>query len=170
MRITTAGLFTDSKAAGDAVAELKGAGYADDISVVAKDESTGKVSTEQVEQSVADGAAAGAVTGGMAGILTGVLASLVSVALPGVGTVLVAGPFVTSWALAGGALGALTGGIVGALVDAGFDENKAKMYEESILRGEVLIAVTSDPDAQPAIVDILQKYGVYEVDTVEIEA
>ena len=170
MRVTTAGLFTDSKAAGKAIAELKGAGYAEDISVVAKDEVTGEITSEQVEQSVADGATAGAVTGGIAGLLAGVLASLVSVALPGVGTVLVAGPFVASWALTGGALGALTGGIVGALVDAGFDENKAKMFEESILRGEVLVAVTSDADQQREVLDVLEKHGVYGVDTIEIDA
>lgn len=159
------GLFTDSKQAGHAVAELKQQGFTDDISVIAKDPSDADESTHQVKQNVTDGAVGGAATGGVLGVITGLLAGVVSAAVPGIGTLLVAGPLAATWGITGGAIGALTGGLVGALVDAGIPEEKARMYEDRIIAGDVLVTVSTDHEDEAKVQKILDKYNVEATDT-----
>lgn len=154
-----AGLFVDSKKAGNAVAELKEAGFADHISVIAKEWEGTEVKSHDVKQEFTPGGgtAIGAVVGGLAGLLVGAG----SVFIPGVGALLVAGPFTV---LMGGA-GALTGGLIGFLVDAGVPENKAREYEEAVKQGQVLVAVTTEHENETLVRDILDRHQVVETDT-----
>ena len=156
------GLFEDSKKAGNAVAELKQEGFTDDISVIAKDPEDMEVTSHQVKQDLSDGTASGAVTGGVLGGLVGLLVGVGTVALPGLGTLIVAGPLAAAWGLTGAAAGAITGGIVGALVDAGIPEERAREYEEAIKRGQVVVAVTADREDEPAIRRILDKHNAVD--------
>ena len=163
------GLFTNSKKAGEAVAELKQEGFTDDISIIAKDSEDAEQSSHQVKQDVKDGALGGAVTGGVLGAITGIIAGAASVLIPGLGTLVVAGPLAATWGVTGGALGALTGGLVGAMVDAGIPEEKAKMYEDRIKAGDVLVTVSTDHEDEAAIQRILDKHSVQATDTLHAQ-
>lgn len=149
-------LFTDTKAAGDAVADLKGKGYAESISVVHKDEFSGKTKTTNVDQNIADGTAAGAVVGGAVGTVAGLLVGAASFVVPGAGLI-VLGPLAT--VLSGATAGAVTGGIVGALVDKGIPEDQAKKFQDAVQRGEVLVCVAVSPENESIITSVLKAYG-----------
>lgn len=164
------GLFTNSKKAGEAVSELKQAGFTDDISIIAKDPQTSEESSHQVKQDVTDGALGGAATGGVLGAITGLVAGAASALVPGIGALAVAGPLAATWGITGGALGALSGGLVGALVDAGIPEEKAKLYEDRIQAGDVLVTVSSSEEDEAEIRRIFDKHSVQETDTRHIQA
>lgn len=153
-------LFSDSKHAGLAVSELKEKGYAESMSVLAKDEETGETKLHNVEQDVTDGIVSGAAAGAGIGTITALLAGATSLAIPGVGLVAI-GPLATALAAAGA--GAATGGVVGALVDQGIAEDDAKEFEQAVSRGEVLVSVTPDHEKENAVVAILSKHGADEV-------
>jgi len=78
------------------------------------------------------------VTGGTVGGLTGLLVRLGTLAIPGVGPIMLAGATATAiaTAAAGGAIGAATGGILGGLVGLGIPEDRAKVYNDSVLQGK----------------------------------
>jgi hypothetical protein len=60
----------------------------------------------------------------------------------------VAGPLAA--ALAGAGAGGLTGGLVGALIGSGIPEERAKLYDEGVRNGGMVMGVNprSDEDAQ----------------------
>jgi len=86
-----------------------------------------------------EGTATGAATGGVAGGVLGLLAGIGSLAIPGVGPFIAAGPIMA--ALSGAAIGAATGGIVGGLIGLGIPEVEAKIYEGKLKTGNYLISV-----------------------------
>lgn len=159
-----AGLFRDSEWAGKAISSLKEKGYTKDISVISKDTSDPHLKSHDVKKDVTDGAVGGAAAGAVMGAAVGAVATLLvgaaAVVLPGVG-ILVLGPLGAG--LAGAAAGAVTGTLVGVLVDAGFPEEKAKMYEHHIQSGETLVAVSVEADATDTILDIYSEFGAVEV-------
>lgn len=154
------GLFVDSKEAGNAVSELKTKGYAKDISLIAKDEDSGKVESHTVKQDGTEGAATGATVGAVVGAGATLLAGITAVLVPGIG--LVAGSLAV--ALAAATTGAVAGGLIGYLVDKGIPENKAKEYQDRIEAGDVLIAVEADHENESAIADILSTYGAVDIE------
>jgi uncharacterized protein YcfJ len=88
----------------------------------------------------------GGLTGGGAGVVIGGalgwLVGIGSLAIPGLGPFIAAGPIMA--ALAGAGAGAVTGGIVGALVGMGMPEYEAKRYEGKIRDGNVLLSVHAE--------------------------
>lgn len=88
-----------------------------------------------------EGAASGAALGAGVGALAGALTVAGSLLIPGIGWI--AGPLVG--ALVGAGAGTVTGGIVGALVGAGMPEHEAKVVEDALRQGGVVIAVHSSP-------------------------
>lgn len=93
---------------------------------------------------VGKGAAAGAITGGVLGGLGALVVELGILAIPGVGPFLAAGPIAATIGglVAGGALG----GVVGALVGLGIEKDEAKIYEQNLKDGDILIVVDTDED------------------------
>src|SRR4029453_19042555 len=89
-----------------------------------------------------EGAATGAGTGGVLGGALGWLIGIGSLAIPGVGPFIAAGPIVA--ALAGAGVGAAVGGLTGALVGMGIPEYEAKRYEGRIVKGGMLLLAPSD--------------------------
>ena len=75
----------------------------------------------------------------MLGGTLGLLAGIGTLAIPGVGPFIAAGPIVG--ALAGLGAGGAVGGFVGALVGMGIPEYEAKRYEGRIREGGVLLSV-----------------------------
>jgi len=109
-----------------------------------------------------EGAAAGGGSGAVVGGVLGWLAGVGSIAIPGVGPFLAAGPIMA--ALAGMGVGATAGGMIGALAGAGIPEYEAKRYEGLIKNGGILISVHCDnSDWTSKAKDILEKTGADDV-------
>ncbi|HEX4997803.1 MAG TPA: DUF3341 domain-containing protein [Terriglobia bacterium] len=87
-------------------------------------------------------AAIGATSGGGVGESLGWLAGIGSMAIPGVGPFIAAGPIMA--ALAGVRAGRSPGGIGGALSGMGIPDLEAKGYEVRVKNGEILLSVHCD--------------------------
>lgn len=164
-----AGLFYSRDEAEKAVRELKAAGFdMDRVSVIAKDadQVAGHSTTEEVGNKADDGAATGAVTGGILGGLTGLLVGLGTLAIPGVGPILLAGEVATTLATtaAGAGIGAAAGGLVGALIGLGIPEEKAKIYNDRVGKGSFLVMVTGNGYEVDQAATIMRSNGVEEFD------
>jgi hypothetical protein len=105
----------------------------------------------------ATGLAAGGLIGGLGGLLIG----LVTLAVPGVGPLLAAGPLAA--ALGGAAFGAATGGLLGALIDAGFPEEEAAAYAADLERGHALLSVHTDETSAAPVHSILAEAGALNI-------
>src|SRR3954452_8057085 len=122
------------------VEDLQSSGFdPSDISVLMPDtggrHDVGHVKATKAPEGATTGASAGGVTGGVLGLLAGIG----SLAIPGVGPLIAAGPIMA--ALSGAAVGATAGGIVGGLVGLGIPEIEAKRYDQKLRNGNFLIAV-----------------------------
>ncbi len=159
-------LFDDQKSAGSAIADLKVKGFTNDISIIAKDEQSGELSSHQVKQDVSEGVAVGAATGAGAGVLIGILAGLSNIVLPGVGPFLIGGSLAATWGIAGGVLGVFAGGLLGALVDIGIPEERARMFETAIRSGEVFVSTSTSDERIQDVSDIYEKHGATEIEVV----
>jgi len=172
------GVFPTRREAELALEELKNSGFSmDRVSVIAQDgdrqRDIADVEVEdhdRVGNKADEGASAGALTGGALGGLTGLLVGLGALAIPGIGPIMLAGAGATALAttLAGGAIGAAAGSLVGALVGLGIPEERAKVYNDRVARGEYLVIVDGT-DAEIAHAHKIlhdhriQEYGVYDV-------
>ncbi len=139
MRERVIGVYENEQLAAKAVEDLKKKGYTpEQISVIAKN--TNKLSeiTQEVKPSTKDGAIAGAATGGAIG-LAGLIVGLSAVLVPGVGTVLAAGPIITT--LGGAVVGASSGagGLLHALINIGVPEDQAQRYSNDVQDGKILV-------------------------------
>ncbi|MCY7407810.1 MAG: signal transduction histidine kinase (STHK), LytS [Alkalinema sp. CAN_BIN05] len=121
----------------------------------------GIVQTTHVEQ----GAKAGATTGTTIGGLTGLLVGLGTLAIPGVGPIVLAGAAATAIAttLAGGAIGAASGGLLGGLIGVGIPEAYAKLYTEQVVNGGYLLIVDGTSTEMSKIEELLVGKGVKEL-------
>jgi len=125
------------------VDQLKMAGFSyDDISVLFPDKQGSKDFAHEHHTKAPEGAAAGAGTGGVVGGTLGLLAGIGSLAIPGVGPFIAAGPIMA--ALSGAAVGAAVGGVAGCLIGLGIPEYEAKRYEGKIRNGNILISVHTE--------------------------
>lgn len=126
-----------------AVEELREQGFrATDVSVLWPENLGSKDLGHELHSKAPEGAAAGAGTGALLGGTLGWLVGIGSLAIPGLGPFVAAGPLVA--ALAGaGAVGA-AGAITGALIGYGVPEYEAKRYEGRIRKGGVLLSVHAD--------------------------
>ena len=125
------------------VESLKTAGFRhNDISVLFPDKKGTRDFAHEKSTKAPEGAATGAGTGGVLGGVLGWLVGIGSLAIPGVGPFIAAGPIMA--ALGGAAVGATVGGISGALVGLGIPEFEAKRYEGKLHQGNILISVHSE--------------------------
>jgi hypothetical protein len=168
MESTIIGVFGDRGHAEAAISELRTLGVADaDISYLYISDEGETVREGDRGDAAAGGAAAGATTGAVVGALAGL--AVANGILPGLGTLFVAGPLATALGLTGAAAttaagamtGAAAGGIVGALAGFGVGEKEAKIYEEKIRSGGILVtATTTDPAAAR---DVYASHGADEI-------
>lgn len=121
----------------------------------------GIVQTTHVEQ----GAKAGATTGKTIGGLTGLLVGLGTLAIPGVGPIVLAGVAATAIAttLVGGAIGAATGGLLGGLVGVGTPEEYAKLYTQRVVNGGYLLIVDGTSSEMLKVEELLVGKGIEEL-------
>lgn len=143
------GVFHTEEEALRAINRLHSMGYTrDEISILAKDPDRFPRLDEdrdinvETPGDVGKGAATGAATGGVLGGLGALVAELGILAIPGVGPFLAAGPIAATIGglLAGGAIG----GAIGALVGLGVEKEEAKVYEQNLNEGAILVIVDAD--------------------------
>lgn len=165
MTKTVVGLFNDSKKAGDAAADLKTKGYTNEISILAYDEKYAEPENYEIKKDVGTGTGTGVVAGTVTGALAGIFSGITSVIVPGLGF-LVGGPLIAALGVAGGSVGAIGGGLLGALVDWGIQEPTAKLYEQSIMKGQVLVGVSTQDNTTDEVSSILSAHGANEISVV----
>ncbi|WP_333872919.1 hypothetical protein [Methylobacter sp.] len=125
------------------VSELRNSGFSNnDISVLLPDKTSTQDFAHEKHTKMPEGAAIGGTTGISVGAVLGWLAGIGSLAIPGVGAFIAAGPIVG--ALSGAAVGAATGSLIGGLVGLGIPEYEAKRYEGKIRGGSALISVHAE--------------------------
>ena len=156
--------------AGNIVTELKSAGFSNnDISVLFPDKAGTKDFAHEQHTKAPEGAATGAGTGGILGGGLGWLIGIGSLAIPGVGPFIAAGPIMA--ALAGVGIGAAVGGLTGALVGMGIPEYEAKRYEGKIKEGNILISVHSEnSDERKRAKDIFEHAGAHDISSTAEES
>jgi sporulation protein YlmC with PRC-barrel domain len=134
------GVYSDRKDVERTVSTLKDHGFGSgDISVVFPNPDMTKEFAVKRNTKAPEGALAGGGTGFVVGGVLGWLAGIGTLAIPGIGPLLAAGPIVA--ALAGAGAGSAIGGIAGALIGLGLPELEAKRYEEAIKQGRILVSV-----------------------------
>ena len=145
------------------VTALRNAGFTnDDISVLLPDKRGTKDFAHAQGTKAPEGATTGAASGGLLGGVLGWLVGIGSLAIPGLGPFIAAGPILA--ALSGAAVGATVGGITGALVGMGIPEYEAKRYEGKLKSGNVLISVhVENNDEQKRAKDILTQAGAEDI-------
>jgi len=139
------------------VNQLKEAGFSNnDISVLLPDRAGTRDFAHELHTKAPEGAATGAMAGGVAAGVLGWLAGIGSLAIPGVGPLIAAGPIMA--ALSGAAAGGAVGGLAGALIGFGIPEYEAKQYEGKVKNGNILISVhTEDSKERNAAKEIFDR-------------
>lgn len=137
------GLFRDRESAERAYSKLGERGYGkDDVNLMMSDDTRKKYFADtntEIGTKAWEDAGKGAAIGGAVGATLAALAAIgTTLALPGLG-LLIAGPIAA--AIAGAGAGAMTGGLVGALVGYGVPEERAKLYEQGIKEGGIVMGV-----------------------------
>jgi hypothetical protein len=145
------------------VAGLKESGFPNDaISVLLPDTSGTRDFAHEQNTKLPEGTATGGVAGLGIGAILGWLAGIGTLAIPGVGPFIAAGPIMA--ALGGAAIGTAAGGIIGALVGMGIPEYEAKLYDGKIRGGNTLISVhTDNSDQEKAAKEIYKHAGADDI-------
>jgi hypothetical protein len=137
------GIYGSYGVADAAVDALRAAGFRKtDISVMFPENVGTKDFAHEKGTKAPEGATTGAGTGAVIGGAVGWLAGIGTLAIPGVGPFIAAGPIMA--ALAGAGVGGAVGGLTGALVGMGIPEYEAKRYEGRVNKGGILLSVHSD--------------------------
>jgi rhodanese-related sulfurtransferase len=157
------GIYKSVAQAERAVATLTSAGFANnDISVLLTDAQSSHDFAHQKKTKAPEGTAAGATTGGIIGGALGLLAGIGTLAIPGVGPLIAAGPLLAT--LAGVGAGGAAGGIIGALAGMGIPEYEAKRYEGRVKNGGVLLSVHCDSSKRvTAAKELLKSTGAEDI-------
>jgi hypothetical protein len=157
------GIYRDRVGVENAIDSLLAAGFrSEDISVLFPENAGNKDLKAKKDTKAPEGATTGAATGGVLGGTLGLLAGIGTLAIPGVGPFIAAGPIMG--ALAGIGVGGTVGGIIGALVGMGIPEYEAKRYEGRIREGGILLSVHCDnSDWVGRGKDILKQTGAQDV-------
>jgi hypothetical protein len=157
------GIFDSRESTSLCISSLMNAGFKNqNISVLAPDKDTTRELATEKNTKAPEGAATGAATGGIIGGVFGLLAGIGSIAIPGAGPFIAAGPIMG--ALSGLGVGAAAGGIVGALVGMGIPEYEAKRYEGRVSDGGILLSVHCDSSEQVSKAkDMLERSGAKDV-------
>jgi len=136
-------LYTREADAEYAVAKLKLAGFrSSDVSILLSRAHHPKDFTHERSTKAPEGATTGVTTGAVLGGALGWLAGIGTLAIPGLGQLIAAGPIIAALAGAGlvGAVGAIAGGLIGM----GIPEYEARRFEGLIKEGKLLLSIHCD--------------------------
>lgn len=139
------------------------AGYRNtDISLLLPENAGTKDLAAEKSTKAPEGAATGAGSGAVIGGALGWLAGIGTLAIPGLGPFIAAGPIMGL--LSGIGVGGAIGGVTGALIGAGMPEYEAKRYEGRIKSGGILVSVhCDDSEWAKRAKEILEETGAQEV-------
>jgi hypothetical protein len=159
------GLVRSESQAGSIIDDLRRAGFSsNDVSVLFPDTAGTRDFAHEKNTKAPEGAITGAGAGGVLGGTLGLLAGIGTLAIPGLGPFIAAGPIMA--ALSGAAAGATVGGIAGALIGLGIPELEAKRYEGKVREGSILISLhVEDSEEATSAKKILQAGGAVDVST-----
>jgi len=159
------GLVSSQTQAESIVNDLRSAGFpTGDVSALFPDKSTTRDFAHEKNTKAPEGAITGAGAGGVLGGTLGLLAGIGSLAIPGLGPFIAAGPIMAT--LSGAAAGATVGGIAGALIGLGIPELEAKRYAGKVQGGDILLSVHVDSgDEASRAKKILESGGATDVST-----
>jgi hypothetical protein len=145
------------------VNQLKEAGFSsDDVSLLLPDRAGPRDFAHEQHTKAPEGATTGVVAGSVIAGVLGWLAGIGTLAIPGVGPLVAAGPIMA--ALSGAAAGGAIGGMAGALVGFGFPEYEAKQYEGKVKNGNILISVhTEDSKERHAAKEIFDEANAEDI-------
>ena len=165
MKKSVFGIFTSKEQAERVVERLNGSGFASsDVSMLFPDTTGARDFAHEHETKAPEGTATGGVAGLVTGGVLGWLAGIGSLAIPGLGPFIAAGPIMA--ALSGAAVGTAIGGIAGALIGMGMPEYEARRYESKIKEGNILAAVHVDNDEQAdRAKNVLKDCGAEDIGT-----
>jgi hypothetical protein len=157
------GIVKSEMQASRIVDDLKAAGFSsNDVSALFPDKEGSRDFAHEKKTKAPEGATAGATTGGLLGGVLGWLAGIGSLAIPGVGPLIAAGPIMGM--LSGAAVGAAAGGLTGALIGLGMPELEAKQYEGKIRGGNILLAVhTENGDEVSRVKEIFKRHNAEDI-------
>jgi len=149
------------------VTNLRGVGFMnEDISVLLSDSDATKKLAVEKDTKLPEGTTAGATTGGLIGGALGLLAGIGTLALPGLGAFIAAGPIMG--ALAGIGAGGAAGGLIGALIGLGMPEYEAKRYEGHVKNGGILVSAhCEDSDWIVKAKEVLERSGAEDIATAD---
>ncbi len=158
---TLVGVFDDFTAAINTIPALVEAGVdGHSISTVAQDNKGEYARFLQAEALPEEHShvGVGAAVGGISGLLLG----LATLAIPGLGPAIAAGPLVA--AITGTTLGAATGGLLGALNGMGVPDFEAKTYDQGVREGSTLLIVQARPELVAPVSAILREHHAVRID------
>lgn len=174
---TILGIFTDHKDADHAVDDLHDMGLSPkDVSIVMKSKTEGYAARSDGSV-VTDSTISGATTGGIIGGVAGLLLGIGALAVPGLGALLIGGPLAAAFGLtgaaattvSGAATGILAGGLLGALIGLGLPEDEARVYEDKIRNGGILVAVSAAQDAASDVRAILEDNNAEQIKVLSMD-
>ncbi|PTY03951.1 hypothetical protein DB346_02735 [Verrucomicrobia bacterium LW23] len=165
MSTSVHGVLSNQAQVNNAVERLRLAGFSDaDISLLGSDAGNVRDLKLETNSKAPEGATIGTTTGGALGAVGGWLIGVGSLAIPGVGPFIAAGPILA--ALSGAAVGAGVGGLTGALVGMGMTELEARQYEGRIRDGQLLLSVHAETSDQvSAARQALEQAGAVDIAT-----
>lgn len=153
----------------DILRQLQAVGISSrDVSVIFPDRDDTKHFVQQKNTKAPEGAIAGASTGGLVGGVVGWLVGIGSLAIPGVGPFIAAGPIMA--ALGGSAIGAAVGGLSGSLIGMGIPEYEAKVFEKKLKEGSILIAAQTrdnEKDTRAQAKKIFKEAGASDISEIK---
>jgi hypothetical protein len=161
--VTVLGIYRSRADVERGVEALRGAGFRhDDISALFAQGDTTRDFAHEKGTKAPEGAVAGGTTGMAIGGVLGWLAGIGTLAIPGIGPFIAAGPIVA--ALAGAGVGGAVGGLAGGLIGMGFPEYEAKRYEGRVKDGGILLSVHCDDSTTKARArEILERTGADDI-------
>jgi hypothetical protein len=126
--------------ASEIVSELKSAGFTNnEIASLLPDKTGTRDFAHERHTKAPEGAATGGLVGGVIFAGLGWLAGIGSLAIPGLGPFIAAGPIMG--ALSAGAIGAATGALTGGLIGLRHPEYEARRYAGRLRDGNILLSV-----------------------------
>lgn len=176
MKKAVFGIARSETHAQEVLEKLQNAGFYPEYMSALFQDSKGRYNTENITKpkgggmghekhtKASEGAASGAAIGGIIGGTIGLLAGIGSLAIPGLGAFIAAGPLMA--ALSGSAVGGSVGLLVGALTGLGIPEYEAKRYENRLKTGGVLLSVHVETSEEiDRAKQIFEKNGIEDIST-----
>lgn len=159
------GIYNSRPKVEEAVEALKDAGFRnEDISVLFPEGGGNKEFAVEKGTKAPEGGATGGISGAAIGGALGWLVGIGSLAIPGVGPFIAAGPIMA--ALAGAGAGGTVGWLAGVLIGMGIPEYEANRYEGRIKQGGILLSVhADDSDWKNKGKEILKRTGADDIGT-----